>query len=316
MINEEIVPQLHEHFQQQQRGAFRRLWWVQDGAPAHRRIIVRDRLQELFNHRVIALNRDPEWPPRSPDLTPCDFFLWGYLKSKVFKTPPRDIADLRGRIVAEVDSLRRQRAVIRNVFRGMRNRATGSLQEVANRFGERFPEHPVPVKSTIWKNVRKYQREGTSLNLNKGRSGRRRTARTDDNIRAVQELLDRDPNVSVRRNGLGIAPSTFNNIVRLDIQGYPYEMIRRHQLLAADLPRRLRFCQWFLDQQPRFLKQLVIGDEAAFFMNSKVNNQNVHEYAPLHNPPQFHFDINMNRQKISLWIGLCGNGTIIGPCFF
>ena len=193
---------------------------------------------------------------------------------------------------------------------------TGTLQEVANRFGERFPERPVPVKSTIWKNVRKYQREGTSLNLNKGRSGRRRTARTDDNIRAVQELLDRDPNVSVRRNGIGIAPSTFNNIVRLDIQWYPYKMIRRHQLLAADLPRRLRFCQWFLDQQPRFLEQLVIGDEAAFFMNSKVNNQNVCEYAPLHNPPQFHFDINMNRQKISLWIGLCGNGTILGPCFF
>jgi hypothetical protein len=20
------------------------------------------------------------WPPRSPDLTPCDFFLWGYVK--------------------------------------------------------------------------------------------------------------------------------------------------------------------------------------------------------------------------------------------
>ena len=77
MINEEIVPQLQEHFQQQQRGAFRRLWWVQDGAPAHQRIILRDRHQELFNHRVIALNCDPEWPPRASDLTPCDFFSLG-----------------------------------------------------------------------------------------------------------------------------------------------------------------------------------------------------------------------------------------------
>ncbi len=42
---------------------------------------------------------------------------------------------------------------------------TGSLQEVGNRF--RFPGHSVPVKSAaIWKNVRKYQREGTNLNLN------------------------------------------------------------------------------------------------------------------------------------------------------
>ena len=77
MINEEAVPHLQEHFDQQQRGAFRRLWWVQDGAPAHRRIIVRDRLRELFNHRVIALNHHPEWPPRSPVLTSCDVFSLG-----------------------------------------------------------------------------------------------------------------------------------------------------------------------------------------------------------------------------------------------
>ena len=25
------------------------------------------------------------WPPRSPDLTPVDFFLWGLLKSKMYK---------------------------------------------------------------------------------------------------------------------------------------------------------------------------------------------------------------------------------------
>ncbi|PNF41627.1 hypothetical protein B7P43_G07619, partial [Cryptotermes secundus] len=24
------------------------------------------------------------WPPRSPDLTPCDFFLWGYIKDRVY----------------------------------------------------------------------------------------------------------------------------------------------------------------------------------------------------------------------------------------
>ncbi len=43
---------------------------------------------------------------------------------------------------------------------------TGGLQEVGNRFDHRFPGRSVPVKSTIWKKVRQYQREGTSLNLN------------------------------------------------------------------------------------------------------------------------------------------------------
>ena len=31
------------------------------------------------------------WPPRSPDLTPCDFFLWGYVKRQCLQitTPPK-----------------------------------------------------------------------------------------------------------------------------------------------------------------------------------------------------------------------------------
>ena len=38
------------------------------------------------------------WPPRSPDITPLDFFLWGYVKDKVFSTPVPDITNLKGRI--------------------------------------------------------------------------------------------------------------------------------------------------------------------------------------------------------------------------
>jgi hypothetical protein len=39
------------------------------------------------------------WPPRSPDLTPCDFLLWGYVKDKVFVPPvPVTLDDLKQRI--------------------------------------------------------------------------------------------------------------------------------------------------------------------------------------------------------------------------
>ena len=39
------------------------------------------------------------WPPRSPDLTPCNFFLWGYIKDHVYVRPmPRDLPQLRPRI--------------------------------------------------------------------------------------------------------------------------------------------------------------------------------------------------------------------------
>ena len=58
-------------------------------------------LQNLFTDRIIALNHTIEWPPRSEDLTPCDFFLWGHLKSKVYFSPPENTDDLKERIVNE-----------------------------------------------------------------------------------------------------------------------------------------------------------------------------------------------------------------------
>jgi len=43
------------------------------------------------------------WPPRSPDLTPCDFFLWGFVKDTAFVPPlPANLQDLRNRITAAV----------------------------------------------------------------------------------------------------------------------------------------------------------------------------------------------------------------------
>ena len=73
-----MFPSLMEHFGDQfDNDHFRRLWWAQDGAPPYTLVMVRNLLVEMFQDRVIALHHDSEWPARSPDLTPCDFFLWG-----------------------------------------------------------------------------------------------------------------------------------------------------------------------------------------------------------------------------------------------
>jgi hypothetical protein len=48
------------------------------------------------------------WPPRSPDLTPCDFFLWEYVKDVVYIPPlPNDLQELRQRIIAAVATINR-----------------------------------------------------------------------------------------------------------------------------------------------------------------------------------------------------------------
>ena len=57
LLTVQWLPQLLQHFEMQVGGKFRHLWWVQDGAPAHRLRAVTAGLRELFSNRVIALHR-------------------------------------------------------------------------------------------------------------------------------------------------------------------------------------------------------------------------------------------------------------------
>lgn len=70
----------------------------QDGAPPHWGLCVRDFLNETFPDRWIGRDGPTPWPPRTPDITPLDFFLWGYVKDKVYATPVPDLETLRRRI--------------------------------------------------------------------------------------------------------------------------------------------------------------------------------------------------------------------------
>ena len=65
-----------------------RMFFQQDGAPAHNAIIVRRHLDQIFPNRWIGTFGVIPWPARSPDLTSMDFFLWGYLKTSVYVDPP------------------------------------------------------------------------------------------------------------------------------------------------------------------------------------------------------------------------------------
>ena len=195
---------------------------------------------------------------------------------------------------------------------------TQSTTQVRNAFRERFPNRNPPAASTILENVRKYENSGTSLNLNKSNSGRRRTTRTAENIDAVRDLLQENPHMSARRNPIPISRASFNRITRQDIKWHPYRMHVRHELLPADFARRLRFSVWLNERCRRenFLDSFLIGDEASFVMNGEVNTQNVRQYAPKGHPPAFNFERSHSREHLTVWAALCGNGMIFGLYFF
>jgi len=96
------------------------VWYMQDGAPAHFKRNVRDLLDDAFPGMWIGRQGPIEWPPRSPDLTPLDFFLWGYIRHRIFTVPPVDIDDLKAKIIFECQNVPRH--MFENCMRGFYDR--------------------------------------------------------------------------------------------------------------------------------------------------------------------------------------------------
>ena len=84
---------------------YQQLYFQQDGASPHKAIVVQEWLKDKFKTRFITKDR---WPPRSPDLNPCDFFLWGYLKDRVYNPLPRNLGDLKQNIQTEIKNIKEE----------------------------------------------------------------------------------------------------------------------------------------------------------------------------------------------------------------
>ena len=70
-------------------------YFQQDGATAHTARHSMELLKQVFGNRIISKG---VYPPRSPDLSPPDYFLWGACKSVVYKNTPKSIDDLKAAI--------------------------------------------------------------------------------------------------------------------------------------------------------------------------------------------------------------------------
>ncbi|GFW93768.1 putative DD41D transposase [Trichonephila clavipes] len=99
MITNFFIPELNNHNVQE-------LWFQQDGATCHTARATIDVLKDTFGDRLISRFGPVNWPPRSCNLTPLDYFLWGYVKSLVYADQPQTLDHLE-------DNIRRVMADIR-----------------------------------------------------------------------------------------------------------------------------------------------------------------------------------------------------------
>ncbi|GFV50437.1 uncharacterized protein TNCV_626801 [Trichonephila clavipes] len=87
MITNFFTPELNNHDVQE-------LWFQQDGATCHTARATIDLLKDTLDDRLISRFGPVNWPPRSCDLTPLDYFLWGYVKSLVYADKPQTLDHL------------------------------------------------------------------------------------------------------------------------------------------------------------------------------------------------------------------------------
>ena len=104
-------------------------YFQQDGATSHNSLASMAEIQSFFGDRVISKGL---WPSRSPDLTPPDYFLWGYLKGRVYQNKPRIIETLKANITEEIQAVTAD--VLARTFQNMARRVQSCLNANGGHF--------------------------------------------------------------------------------------------------------------------------------------------------------------------------------------
>jgi hypothetical protein len=69
-------------------------------------------LDRTYPGRWIRRGGPIQWPPHSPELTPCDFWLWNMVKGRVYGRKVRNINELKDRIQTVVSAVPREMCVL------------------------------------------------------------------------------------------------------------------------------------------------------------------------------------------------------------
>ena len=74
------------------------IWFQQDGATCHTAEATLDVLCPVFEDHIVSRRADVVWPPRSCDLTPLGYYLWGAVRDKCYADKSETINALKDNI--------------------------------------------------------------------------------------------------------------------------------------------------------------------------------------------------------------------------
>ena len=123
-----VIPSIREDFEQDE------FYFQQDGASPHYHSDVRSFLDGILPNRRIGRRGFVEYPLRSPDLIPLDFFLWGYLKDKVYAQKSATVVQLRATIEHECTNIPRE--LFHHVCYSIASPCQQYLEQNGHQFGD------------------------------------------------------------------------------------------------------------------------------------------------------------------------------------
>ncbi|GFV71793.1 DUF4817 domain-containing protein [Trichonephila clavipes] len=147
MITNFFIPELNNHDIQE-------LGFQQDGATCHTARATIDLLKDTLGDRLISRFGPVNWPPRSCDLTPLDYFLWSYVKSLVYADKSQTLDHLEDNIRRVIADIRPQ--MLEKVIENW----TSRLDYIRASRGSPMPEiifkiplHGNPLKKSFTKTI-------------------------------------------------------------------------------------------------------------------------------------------------------------------
>lgn len=128
MLRNYVIPGLRR------RGVLNSVVFQQDGAAPHTAQVVLDYLQQRFPDRLISFRTQVMWPPRSPDLNPLDFYLWGHIKQLLRGKEHASLEDLKHSIQTAVRAINQDKELLQRVIGSFKSRLSACLDEDGGHF--------------------------------------------------------------------------------------------------------------------------------------------------------------------------------------
>ena len=106
--------------------------YLQDGAPSHRSNLVQEFLNNTIPRRFI---KKEEWPPKSPDSNPLDYYFWNQVKTKVYDGRHNKPFKNENEMIKRIKAVWNECASNKNEIRKSMKEFVPRLKEIENKNG-------------------------------------------------------------------------------------------------------------------------------------------------------------------------------------